>query len=48
MSEPRLSAAAAERGAAPRKPWSTPTLATLATGAAELNIGALDDGVDLS
>lgn len=47
MSRPHSPEAAAG-DAASRKPWTKPTLATLASGAAELNIGAADDGSDLS
>ena len=47
MSEPHSTEAAAG-AAATRKAWTKPTLATLASGAAELNIGVADDGSDLS
>lgn len=48
MSEPRFSDATTDDRAAPRKPWTKPTLSILATGSAELNIGPMDDGSDLS
>lgn len=48
MSEPSRSNPTVDRRAAARKPWATPTLASLKTGAAELAGGGADDTVDLS